>query len=467
MRINPILNTDSYKASHFLQYPPDVTHVNSYIEARPVEGISEVVCFGLQMYILEYLANTQICARDIDEAEEFFKLHGEPFNRVGWEIIIDEFTGFLPVRIEALPEGTVVEPGTPMVQIVNTDSRFPWLPSYLETALLRAVWYPSTVATNSRAVKKMIWQALLKTSDDPAGQIAFKLHDFGARGVSSYEQAGIGGCAHLVNFMGTDTIAGALYACKYYGEGMAGFSIPAAEHSTMTAWGKNREVEAYRNMLTAYPTGLVAVVSDSYDIYNAINNIWGRELREEVLARDGVVVIRPDSGDPQEMVMFALDNLYESFGGTTNSKGFKVLNPKVRIIQGDGVDKNSIKDIIGAMIDWGWSMDNVAFGMGAGLLQHVNRDTLRFAMKASAVRDDNGWRGVQKTPKSDPGKASKKGVQHVIQLPGSKNFLTMATDRPESILGEQLQSVYEMHPGWTAPRISTDTFSEVRKRAGV
>lgn len=464
--LNAILNTDSYKTSHFLQYPPGTKKVSSYIEARPVPGIDEVLFFGLQMFILDYLCK-RVTYADIVEADAFCKLHGVPFNRAGWEIIVDEYDGYLPLEITALPEGSVVPPGTPLVQVVNTDDRLAWLTSYVETAMLRAVWYPSTVATNSREVKKRIWAALLQSSEDPAGAIPFKLHDFGARGTASYEQAGIGGCAHLVNFMGSDTITGVVYANQFYGIEMAGFSIPAAEHSTMTSWGRDREVDAYRNMLTSYPTGLVAVVSDSYDIYEAINSIWGETLKDEVLARDGVLVVRPDSGDPVEMVLFALESLGQSFGFRRNSKGYKVLNDKVRIIQGDGVDKNSIGVIIDEMLDAEWSMDNVAFGMGAGLLQHVNRDTLRFAMKASAIEGPEGWYGIQKTPKSDPGKASKKGIQHVIQTPGTSHYVVMGTDAPFDALGEQLRPVYEMRPGWKSPRITTTTFAEVRARAGV
>lgn len=465
MYINPILNTDSYKTSHFLQYPPGTKKVSSYIEARPVPGIHEVVFFGLQMFLLDYLSK-KVTYADILEASAFCSAHGVPFNKSGWEVIVDEYEGYLPLRITALPEGTVVPPGTPLVQVVNTDDRLAWLTSYIETAMLRAVWYPSTVATNSREVKKRIWSALEESSEDPSGQIPFKLHDFGARGTAAYEQAGIGGCAHLVNFMGSDTLTGVFYANKFYNESMAGFSIPAAEHSTMTSWGRDHEVEAYRNMLTSYPTGLVAVVSDSYDICNAVDHIWGETLKDEVLNRDGVLVIRPDSGDPVEMVLWCLEALQKRFGGRINSKGFFVLNDKVRVIQGDGVDKESIGEIIHAMLANGYSMDNVAFGMGAGLLQHVNRDTLRFAMKASAIRGPEGWYGVNKEPKTDMGKSSKKGVQHVV-LNAAGTFEVSSTSGPEIVPGEQLKPVYEMRSGMKVPRIVTDTFKAIRERAAL
>lgn len=461
---NLLLNTDSYKTSHYLQYPPGTEIVSSYIESRPVENVSEVVFFGLQMFIAEYLLKP-FNYSDIVEADKFLTAHGVPFNRAGWEYIFDTYDGYLPMRIEALPEGMVTPPGTPLVQVRNTDPAVPWLTSYMETALLRAVWYPSTVATHSRAVKKIIAAALERTSDDPAGQLPFKLHDFGARGCTSMEQAGIGGAAHLVNFMGTDTLAGALYAQEYYGAGMAGFSIPAAEHSTITSWGREHEADAYANMLEQFPTGLVAVVSDSYDFTNAVDTIWGEELKQRVLQRDGVTVIRPDSGDPADMVMYALYSLGNSFGSQANSKGFHVLNDKVRIIQGDGIDIRSIEKILDRMQNEGWSADNIAFGMGAGLLQHVNRDTFRFAMKASAIRDGLGWREVFKDPKTDPGKASKRGIQYVYEM--DRGIFLDHSVCPVEANGNLLQPVYEMYPGDELPRIHNTTFSEVRKRAAI
>jgi nicotinamide phosphoribosyltransferase len=464
--INPILNTDSYKTSHFLQYPPGTTYVSSYIEARPVADFDEVLFFGLQMFIRDYLTGTYklINTKVIDEAEAFFSGHGVPFNRRGWEIIADDYNGYLPLEICALPEGMVVPTGTPLVQVVNTDDRLPWLTSYLETALLRAVWYPSTVASNSRAIKKILADALIKSSDDPAGQLPFKLHDFGARGTAANEQAGIGGAAHLVNFMGTDTVMGAHYAMQFYDCPMPGFSIPAAEHSTITSWGQAGETNAYRNMLEKFPTGLVAVVSDSYDYYNSLGEIWGRELKEEVLARDGVLVIRPDSGNPLDLVLTSLWKLGGIFGFTINSKGYKVLNPKVRLIQGDGIDKTSLKQIVDEVLLAGWSIDNVAFGMGAGLLQHVNRDTLRFAMKASAICDTSErWRAVQKMPKTDMSKASKPGIQYVFEENGK--IVVENSRAPTHYDYDLLQPVYKMTRGMHKPETRLWTFGEVRARA--
>jgi nicotinamide phosphoribosyltransferase len=417
MTDNLILATDSYKHSHFLQYPPEARAISAYVEARPNDFADEVLFLGLQPFLIDYLARP-ISQADIDEAAAICAAHGVPFNRAGWQIIVDEHGGFLPLEIRALPEGMIVPTGVALVQVETTDPRLPWLATFIETALLRAVWYPTTVATLSRQCRLIIRAGLDQTSDDPEGQLPFKLHDFGARGVSSGESAALGGMAHLVNFKGTDTMEGLMAAQRYYGADMAGFSIPAAEHSTMTSWGRKREEAAYANMLDAFDGEgrLVAVVSDSYDLDAALTGIWGGSLRDKVLARKGTLVVRPDSGDPVETPLRAVQTLWEAFGGTANAKGFRVLDPHVRVIQGDGMTPATIARLIDRLIAEGFAIDNIAFGMGGGLLQLVNRDTLRFAMKANAMRDDKGiWHDVAKAPATDPGKASKAGRQAVVR----------------------------------------------------
>jgi nicotinamide phosphoribosyltransferase len=299
------------------------------------------------------------------------------------------------------------------------------------------------VATISREIKKIIYANLKVTSDDPDGQILFKLHDFGARGVSSYESSAIGGLAHLVNFMGTDTVPALVAAQRWYDEPMAGFSIPAAEHSTITSWGKSNEKEAYRNMLTQFakPGKLVAVVSDSYNIYEAADKIWGQELRDEVLNSGATVVIRPDSGNPVSVVTTLLTILGERFGYTSNSKGYRVLHPSVRLIQGDGVDYNSIHQILNEMMGLGWSGDNIAFGMGGALLQKLDRDTFKWAMKANARNAYGQWQDVFKQPIHQPDKKSKAGILSVVR----KQDGSIQTIRRENLLYDQdlLQPVFE------------------------
>ena len=422
---NILLNTDSYKTSMFKQYPAGTTGVYSYIESRGGR-YDETVFFGLQAFIKEYLLDP-ITQADIDVADEILTAHGEPFNRAGWEYILRQHKGYLPVVIRAVPEGTVVPVKNVLATIENTDPECFWLTTYLETALLRAVWYPTTVATQSKAIKKIILDYLEKTGDPTA--IDFKLHDFGARGVSSMESAGIGGAAHLVNFMGSDTITGILYAREYYNAGIAGFSIPAAEHSTITSWGRDNEVKAYENMLTQFakPGSIVAIVSDSYDVFNAVDKLWGEELRQQIIDSGATVVIRPDSGDPLIICRQLIQKLAAKFGTTTNDKGFRVLN-NVRLIQGDGVNEHTIRMILGDFLVHGFSADNIAFGMGGALLQQLDRDTQKFAMKCSSAEINGEWVDVQKDPITDSGKKSKAGR---VQLWKTGNEWSSAVDQPK------------------------------------
>lgn len=420
-----ILNTDSYKTSHYLQYPPGTQTVFSYIESRGGQH-DRTLFFGLQYLLKEYFARP-VTQADIELAEEVCTLHGVPFNRVGWAHIVQAHGGRLPIRIRAVAEGRVVPTHQVLVTVENLDPACAWLTSFLETALLR-VWYPITVGTNSWMTRQLIRQFLEETGD-PAG-LDFKLHDFGARGVSSLESAMIGGMAHLVNFKGTDTLSAVLGARTYYQEPMAGFSIPAAEHSTITSWGQEGELEAYRNMLRQYakPGALLAVVSDSYDLGHAVRELWGKALKAEVLASGAMVVVRPDSGDPTEVVLRTVQQLDAAYGHSLNGKGYKVL-AGVRVIQGDGITIRSIRAILAALQAHGYSADNVAFGQGGALLQTVNRDDLRFAMKCSAAQVDGQWRDVFKDPVTDPGKRSKAGRLCLLEKDGA--FRTLREDSTE------------------------------------
>lgn len=414
MRYNLILDVDSYKASHWLQYPPHTTAMYSYLESRggkyPV-----TVFFGLQYILKQYLAQP-IELGMVEEAAAFFAAHGVPFNTEGWRYITEDLKGRLPVRIKAVPEGSIVPIHNALMTIESTDPKTFWLVSWLETLLLR-VWYPTTVATQSWHLKQRIYKALVQTADEPDAEIAFKLHDFGARGVSSCETSGIGGMAHLVNFSGSDTVQGVLYANHYYHHLMAAYSIPAAEHSTITAWGREGEAQAYQNMLNQFakPGALVAVVSDSYDLWNAVDHLWGDLLRQAVIDSGATVIIRPDSGNPVEIVGKVLQRLDARFGSTLNGKGYKVLN-HVRVIQGDGVNEDSISEILNSIERLGFSATNVAFGMGGALLQKLNRDTQQFAIKCSEVTVAGEAIAVYKDPITDPGKASKRGRLALIKI---------------------------------------------------
>lgn len=419
---NIVLNSDSYKYSQWPQYPNGTEYVYSYIESRG-GAYDQLVFIGIQAFLREYMT-TPVTSTMVMQAKTIIEAHGEPFNYEGWMYIVNTHGGLLPVEIKSVDEGTVMGLKNVLVSIVNTDPKCYWLTSFLETALLRAIWYPTTVASNSYHSKTIIAHFLEKNGDPSL--IDFKLHDFGARGVSSLESAALGGMAHLVNFMGTDTVSGVLAAMEYYDADIAGFSIPAMEHSTVTSWGRANEVEAYRNMLKIYgqPGKILACVSDSYDIYEACK-MWGTELKQEVIDSKAVVVIRPDSGDPVQVVNDCLKILDKYFGHTVNDKGYKVLN-NVRIIQGDGIDGTMIRAILTVMDMNGYSADNVAFGQGGGLLQQVNRDTLEFAMKCSAAYINGEWVEVYKDPVTSSMKKSKKGRLMLVEEDGK--FVTKPLD---------------------------------------
>jgi nicotinamide phosphoribosyltransferase len=409
---------------------------------------------------------TPITMNDVKRAEQVVQAHGLPFNREGWEIIVNEYGGKLPLEIQAVPEGTVMGTRNVQVQVVNTDPRLFWLTSYIETALLRAIWYPSTVATKSRKMKKVIAKALHETSDIPVmDQLMFKLHDFGARGASSAETATLGGMGHLVNFMGTDTFEALEGAMAYYNiNEIIGFSIPDSEHSTITSWGRENEVNAYENMLDTFggPGKLVACVSDSFDIYAATRDLWGGVLKDKVLAMGGTLVVRPDSGDPETVPVEIIEILAEKFGFTINSKGYKVLPSSVRVIQGDGINEDSLPRILANLKAAGYSADNIAFGMGGGLLQAWNRDTLKYAMKASAIRINEGeWKGFSKDPVTDHGKRSKEGRLGLV-FEGGIGIASHKT-LPEGIAnkkGNLLRTVFK-----NGELLIEDTFAEIRNRA--
>lgn len=426
-----ILDTDSYKVSMHLQYPPGTQYVYSYIESRGGQ-YDKTLLLGIQAYIREVLSKP-ITQKEIDFAEKFWTAHGEPFNREGWQYILDKHNGYLPVEIRSVDEGTMVPVLNVLATIVNTDPMVPWITTWIETSFLRAIWYPTTVATQSWSIKQVIKEAL-KMSGDVTG-LPFKLHDFGSRGVSSYESAYIGDMGHLVNFMGTDTAIGIIAANEYYDADLynTAFSIPASEHSTITSWTRGKEALAYANMVKQFskPGAIYAVVSDSYDIYNAVD-MWGTELKDLVINGGGTLVIRPDSGDPAVVVPKLLKKLDQYFGSTVNEKGFKVLN-NVRIIWGDGINELSIRTILMVAVTMNkFSADNLAFGMGGALLQIVNRDTQKFAMKCSAAMINGEWVDVFKDPITDSGKKSKKGRFMVVRENGQIKTVTYDESKADS-----------------------------------
>lgn len=432
MENNIILLTDSYKQTHWNQLPPKTKYMYSYMESRTGAEFPTTCFFGLQYILQKYLVGKVVTKEKIHEAYSILGKHFDNnsyFNFKGWEYILDKHNGRLPISIKAVREGTNIPTNNVMMTIQNTDPNCPWLCGFIDSLLMH-VWYASTVATKSREMKKLLLKYCKNTGGNIYG-ISNRLVDFGFRGSSSVESAGIGGCAHLLNFTSTDNLPALMVANQYYYNNNAGHSIPASEHSTMTCWGKNNEKQAYSNMLDKYPTGLIAVVSDSYDINNAILNIW-KSLKNKVIHRDGLLLIRPDSGELPLALLEVLNMVGQIFGFTMNSKGFKVLNPKIRVIQGDGIDLDSLELCLKYIQNANWCTDNTIFGSGGALLQKMNRDTQKFAIKCSAAYINNKWIDVFKSPANDTTKKSKKGRLKLIME--NNKYKTVKIDNPKKDL---------------------------------
>lgn len=410
MNKNICIMTDSYKLDHWAMMPKDTEYIYSYFESRSGAKYNKTVFFGLQYYIKEYLAGPVVTRERIEEAAMLVKLHlgsEKYFNREMWEYILEKYNGHLPIEIRAVAEGTPVSVSNVLMTVVNTDPKCYALTNHLET-ILSQIWAASTVATLSYEVYQLIKHYRTQTGTQDG--IKFGLHDFGYRGTSSFEFAGLGGAAHLLNFMGTDTINAMITARDYYGaplEGLA-YSVPATEHSVMTARGKEGEEEVFVNLLDTHPDGILSVVIDSYD-YKGFINIIARKYKDRILARNGKVVFRPDSGDPTSVTLEIFDMLADIFGTTKNEKGYRLLNPKVAVLWGDGIDYNGIRSILFTLKNADYSTDCMVFGMGGGLLQKINRDTQRFAFKSSAQCRSGVWHDIFKNP-LDSSKMSKKGI---------------------------------------------------------
>ena len=466
-------DTDSYKFSHAPQFVPGATAMMSYIESRGGQ-FDKVVWFGLQMIIKEYLLEP-LTEEQVRKTIAFQRAH------LGIEIpqleealytIVREYDGKLPIRIRSIPEGKVVPVKQVLATIETTvdDPRVFPIVSYLETKLMR-VWSPTTVATTSYHIKEIIYRGLLESADDPDAEIGFKLHDFGARGVSSLETAAFAGAAHLVNFLGSDTTAGIMAANFAYNEAMAGFSIPATEHSTTISHGPDGEVRLVEQMFDnfAKPGAIFATVADSYDILNFVDNITS-QFKQRLIDSGATWVIRPDSGDPVQTPVEVVCRLDRVFGHTVNSKGYRVLN-NVRVIQGDGIDMFDVQDIVKELLRRGYSISNIAFGMGGGLLQKNDRDTLRFAMKACAIKVDGVWRDVYKEPAVydqdwnrmdyDVSYKSSKAGRLVLTKNDDGEYETM-TEKKATCLGRPnlLEVVYE-----NGELVRNYTFAQVRQNA--
>lgn len=473
-----VADSDSYKLTHAPQYPDGATAMRSYIESRG--GLyDKVLWFGMQLIVKEYLLQ-RLTQTQADNMIAWATEHmgGNITNdlKIALDAVVNELGGRLPIRIRTAPEGLLIPTKNVLAVIETTkeDRRFFSLVSYFETKLIR-VWAPSTVATTSYYVRQTILKALERSADAPLAEIPFKLHDFGARGVSSGESAAFVGAGHLVSFMGSDTHLAMMavevaYACR-----MAAFSIPASEHSTTTTWGRNGEVKLVKRMFQAYGKkgAIFATVADSYDIIHFLRNITP-QFKETLLSSEMAFwVVRPDSNDPIKMPVQCVIELEKVFGCTVNSKGYKVLNG-VRVIQGDGISPPDVDKILDLLMSLGYSASNMAFGMGGGLLQKNNRDTQKFALKCCQIKVDGVWLDVYKEPSEYNDnweriekvsfKKSKRGNLELMYNPLTKEYATKHSENADQFGAEWnsiLETTYE--DGYI---VREYTFDEVRHNAG-
>ncbi|ORZ35847.1 nicotinate phosphoribosyltransferase family-domain-containing protein [Catenaria anguillulae PL171] len=475
LALPPFVLTDSYKLAHFAMYPPETDEMVAYGEFRhafnkcPTDH--RVVFYGMR-YLIETYINKQWTAADLALTERFLATHNAGFTPYPFPIelfrdMIAHNDGYFPVTIEALPEGSVVYPHVPVYQI-TASGKWARLVTYLET-LLTMVWYPTSVATLSRRSKHAIAQSFVRTVDgcDPhTGAhplLNSRLHDFGFRGCTSVEQAVIGGSAHLLNFEGSDTVAACYYAQFHCNHGApVASSIPATEHSVMTSWPSERA--ALANALDKFGAGVVACVMDSYDYVLALEKVLPA-VKAVKLAKGGFLVLRPDSGDPVETVVQALRAADKVFGSQVNAKGFKVPNG-CGVIQGDGINDETLVAILKAVEKEGYSSQAVAFGMGGGLLQKVNRDTMSFATKLSYLRMQDGVeRDVMKVPKTDSGKTSLPGKLAVVYENELPMVYPLNHPTVAKLGGSKLQVVYDgTNPATRGKPFHWDSFTQVRER---
>lgn len=457
-KYNIVGDADSYKYSHPGAYPADMTQALSYVEDRSGAKFPKSLVFGLQYYLKRYWAGIVVTPEKIDRTARRLKWHGEPFARTRWDHIVEAHGGRFPLLVRAVPEGMLVPVGNVLRTLQSTCPDCTWLPSFIETSSLRD-WAPRSVATQGLYAKLMIAEGLAKSSDFAAECLPYALHDFGSRGVTCPEQAGIAGLAHLVNWRGTDTCLAMEYAEAFYGagEGTAN-SVPALEHSTVLAWGKGRCLdEALDQQAKCFTHAALtwtregfkigSFIADTYDVRRTIReqlcgSLYGlvRALHAEHGFR---FVARLDSGNPiSEMVVRALQDFESALPAgevKVNSKGYKVLPAYFRILQGDGVSIETIPDIEHAVIAAGWSTENIATrGMGGkNLHSGTSRDTQRTAQKPSIVQVDGQWLDVSKNPLDDPGKASKAGWLDLISR-SDGTLQTVAiepgTTHPDSVL---------------------------------
>lgn len=509
MFINPLNLTDSYKVGHYDMYPDDMEYLQSNFTPRScrIEGVNKIVFFGLQAFIKEVLEKEfdkffgtdgpEYIHQHIQRVE---KLLGTKFNADHWVRLWR--LGYLPLKFNALPEGTECPLRVPMFTIENTVSGYGWLVNYIESVLSTSIWLPMTSATTALKLRRMLDGYANETSDTPEF-VDWQGHDFSFRGHASKEAGAASGAGHLLSFAGSDTLLGMDFADLYYGDNgrtvkFSGGSVPATEHSVMCAGGKDDELETFRRLLKKYPTGILSVVSDTWDLWKVITEILP-QLKDEIMARDGKLVIRPDSGDPVDILCGfdhthsdygwykfikgkdkdgnfqtdaikstrseckgVIELLYEIFPGPTNSKGYKTLDSHIGTIYGDSITYDRAQQICERLKHKKFASTIPVLGVGSFTYQYVTRDTFGFAMKATWCQVNGEARNLYKDPVTDNGiKKSAKGRLAVLKDGFGELFLVNEANKNEELASE-------LKPIWQNGKFIKElTFREIAERIGV
>lgn len=485
MRYNPMMAIDAYKLDHRRQYPPNTTAVYSNFTPRGsrIAGIDRVVFFGLQAFLQDYCIEQFNEWFNLDENEAVndyvdmtVKVLG-PNDIGGDHIRALHQLGYLPLRFCALPEGTLTPLRIPMFTVENTLPEFFWLVNYIESILSAQVWLPCTSATTSWHLRRLLDQKAKETGG-PAEFVDWQGHDFSFRGMATVEASASSGAGHLLNFTGTDSLPALEFVDAFYpGEnGLVGGSVAATEHSVMCAGGANSEKETFARLLDLYPSGIVSVVSDTWDLWSVLTNLLP-SLKDQIMARDGKLVIRPDSGDPVDIITGirqpgsmvghqiseseakgVVELLWDVFGGTVNDKGFKELDPHIGVIYGDSINYDRAQQITDRLAAKGFASTNIVFGVGSYTYQFQTRDTFGFAMKATWAKIDGEGKDIFKDPITDDGlKKSATGRLAVIPTWGKDTYRLL-----EKVDGYE-ESVSSLRPVWEDGKfIKQYTFAEVR-----
>lgn len=463
--MNGLLLTDGYKTGHHQQYPEGTEQVYSNWTPRSSkyapEGCDRVLSFG-QQYVITWLHDyfdtnfflrpkEQVC----NEIEEELSLYlNAPYDGSHYRALHD--LGYLPIRVKSLPEGIEVPVRVPMLTVVNTHKDFYWVTNFLETILSTMLWQPMTSASIALLYKRIFKKWVLKTDAENLSFIDFQGHDFSMRGMGGLQSALSSGLGHAAVFLGSDTLPVISGMRKYYNaEGFVIGSVNATEHSVMCAGTKDDEIGTFRNLMNTYPKGILSVVSDTWDLWKVLT-AYLPTLKEEILGRDGKLVIRPDSGDPVDIICGTnremngstpqekgvVELLWETFGGTVNEQGFKVLDSHIGAIYGDSITTERAENICQRLHDKGFASTNVILGIGSFTYQFKTRDTFGFAMKATSVVVNGQRREIFKDPITDDGvKKSAKGLVKVVKEDNDYVLVDQVTEEEEK--EGELKVIYE------------------------